>query len=94
MTILAVANQIKKRDVLGLKKVALCHTCLLLQSFEDDDLGLALLDGLPRRGLIDNGFLEIFVILRGEGVVRFPNVFGNVAGIGLIIIGVVSENGK
>jgi hypothetical protein len=48
---------------------------LLFQPFEDDDLGLELLNGLGGGGLVDTGFLEVLVVL-GDSRRRFPDVVG------------------
>jgi hypothetical protein len=50
---------------------------LLLQAFEDDDLGFEFLDGLRGRGLIDDGFLEVFVVVWRQRIGGVPNVVGD-----------------
>jgi hypothetical protein len=49
---------------------------LLFQAFEDDDFGFELLDGLRGRGLVDDGFFEVLVVVGRQRVGRFPNVLG------------------
>ena len=44
------------------------HPGLLFQPFEDDDLGLQFDDGAGGGGLIDDRFLELLVVFRGEVV--------------------------
>ena len=53
---------------------------LLFQPFEDDDLGLQFDDGAGGGGLIDDRFLELLVVFRGEVVGGVPDVFAGAVG--------------